>query len=226
MLTKIIGISMAAALVLFSMFAGGNGASLADSATVKQDEKTIVSLIAEIEKTQARYENIRGVVAPSITAPATDDGGFMDSAVALDNAYTDLMKMVDGSKFTGNMIDGMNKETYLDFSGIKFYAVPVTAIVQLDRNGTMGNRSTYKLFIDLNGYTGNQIVLANLESTICDKAKEKFGEKRTQCGGTEETISAHSSSTEIKLSNAEVITNSSDGDGLIAISVVDKEDYN
>lgn len=227
MMNKIIGIAIVAALVLYSMFAGGNGATLADSATVKQDEKTAIGLIDEIAKTQARYENVRGFVPDSISAPATDDGGYVGSAIAISNAYTDMLKMKNGDKFTYLPNDGSDKETYLDFSGIKFYTAQVVASVQLDANGTMGYNRTYKMFIDLTGYTGNPTVLANLEQTICDKVREKFGETRTKCSGTEETITSFSPTTEIKLTNAEVVADHDvDGDGLITVSVVDKEKFN
>lgn len=226
MLTKLIGLAVVVAYILYSMFSGGNGATLADSATVKQDEKIAVGLIEEIAKTNARYENIRGFVPASISAPATADGGYVGSEIATSNAYTDMLKMKDGSKFTSLIPDGFDKETYLDFSGIKFYTAPVNSVVQIDASGTMGPKQTYKLFIDLSGYTGNITVLSNLEQTICEKVREKFGESRTKCGGTEETITSYNQNSEIKLSNAEVAADAADGDGLIAVSVVDKEKFN
>lgn len=225
-----IGVALigAFAALLFKTLAGGQGANVVGATTLNSDKVSIIKTADAIKTTQVRFNTNNGIYASNIAAPFVLglDGS---PAIQTKDGFTDLTKKKDGTMFdyeASTTYAAAPDSFYIEKDGVKFYTQPSTTNI-VDNFGESHPQTSVMLYIDMTAYNGTLVNRTQLENDVCDELKKEFGHSRVQCGGTEPVISDFASNRtkeiDLTVSQASGVEGMSDGDGLITITITDKE---
>lgn len=219
---KLIGIFIAA--IAIYGFATGFGGFLTynDKKAINTDTTAIKDTLEKVLDSQKEYQKQTGMYAFSIAGPFTKGLNKTGTGFVTElDRFADKIFNKDGSQFDPYTITAANdKETYILEKGVKIYTAPIYETVVV--NGNSEEKSSFKIFVDASGYSGNAGAVELIENEICYKLKELAGEFRTSCNGTtaEKITSYSNSSNELTLTekNAQL----PDGDGFVSATIVEK----